>query len=42
MIADANMNAQYDEFLNEIQKKKMRELWDNAEDEVWDEIKLRK
>ena len=27
---------QYDEFLHKIQMKKMKELWDNKEDEVWD------
>lgn len=26
---------QYDEFLHKIQQTKMRELWDNKEDEVW-------
>ena len=30
--------AQYDEFLHNIQKDKMRELWDNKEDEVWDNV----
>lgn len=27
---------QYDEFLHKIQQPKMRELWDNKEDEVWE------
>jgi len=27
---------QYDEFLHKIQKEKMKELWDNKEDEVWE------
>ena len=26
---------QYDKFLHEIQKTKMKELWDNKEDEAW-------
>ena len=26
---------QYDEFLHKIQKQKMKELWDNKEDEAW-------
>ncbi|MHA1754202.1 MAG: DUF7557 family protein [Candidatus Odinarchaeia archaeon] len=26
---------QYDEFLHKIQQYKMRELWDNKEDEDW-------
>lgn len=29
---------QYDEFLHKIQQEKMRELWDNPEDEVWDNV----
>lgn len=27
---------QYDEFLHKIQQSKMKELWDNKEDEVWE------
>lgn len=27
---------QYDEFLHHVQKAKMKELWDNQEDEVWE------
>jgi len=27
---------QYDEFLHKIQRGKMKELWDNEEDEVWE------
>ena len=26
---------QYDEFLHKIQQHKMKELWDNKEDEAW-------
>ena len=26
---------QYDEFLHKIQQTKMKELWDNKEDEAW-------
>lgn len=26
---------QYDEFLHKIQQVKMKELWDNQEDEAW-------
>lgn len=29
---------QYDEFLHKIQQSKMRELWDNKSDEVWDNV----
>ncbi|MBU2590011.1 MAG: hypothetical protein KKF52_00060 [Nanoarchaeota archaeon] len=28
---------QYDEFLHKIQQSKMKELWDNKEDEVWND-----
>lgn len=28
---------QYDEFLHKIQQPKMRELWDNREDEAWED-----
>lgn len=34
-IKDRN---QYDEFLHKIQQPKMRELWDNKEDKVWDAV----
>ncbi len=27
---------QYDEFLHKIQQAKMKELWDNKEDEAWE------
>jgi len=27
---------QYDEFLHKIQQPKMKELWDNKDDEAWD------
>ncbi len=27
---------QYDKFLHEIQKPKMKEVWDNKEDEIWE------
>jgi rRNA pseudouridine-1189 N-methylase Emg1 (Nep1/Mra1 family) len=29
---------QYDEFLHKIQQNKMKELWDNKEDEVWEDV----
>jgi hypothetical protein len=28
----------YDEFLHKIQQPKMRELWDNKEDEDWENV----
>jgi len=27
---------QYDEFLHKVQQEKMKELWDNKEDEEWE------
>ncbi|GEM_PF-3986782 len=30
------MESQYDKFLHKIQSRKMRELWDNKEDELWE------
>jgi len=29
---------QYDKFLHEIQKPKMKEIWDNEYDEIWERI----
>lgn len=29
---------QYDKFLHEIQKEKMREVWDNKYDEIWEKV----
>lgn len=29
---------QYDEFLHKIQQDKMKELWDNKEDEAWENV----
>lgn len=29
---------QYDEFLHKIQQPKMKELWDNKEDEAWEHV----
>ena len=28
---------QYDEFLHKVQQQKMKELWDNKEDEAWED-----
>lgn len=33
---DVKKRNQYDEFLHKIQQTKMRELWDNKEDEEWE------
>ena len=32
----AKKRNQYDEFLHKIQQPKMKELWDNKEDEAWE------
>lgn len=29
---------QYSEFLYKIQQEKMKELWDNKEDEIWENV----
>ncbi len=34
---NARTHNQYDEFLHKIQQMKMRELWDNDEDDAWDQ-----
>ena len=36
MFKTAKDNNQYDEFLHRIQQMKMKELWDNKEDEAWE------
>jgi Arc/MetJ-type ribon-helix-helix transcriptional regulator len=33
-----NQNEKFDEVINEMQKHKMKELWDNEEDEFWENI----
>lgn len=32
------INNQFDKFLFKIQKSKLKELWDNKEDEAWEKI----
>lgn len=34
-MAKESKNRQYDGFLHQVQQAKMKELWDNAEDEDW-------
>lgn len=29
---------QYDKYLHKIQQQKMKELWDNKEDEAWENV----
>ena len=33
---ESRKTRQYDEFLHKIQQAKMKELWDNEEDEAWE------
>jgi len=33
---DSRKKRQYDEFIHKIQQAKMKELWDNEEDEAWE------
>ncbi len=34
-FCESKKRNQYDEFLHKIQQPKMQELWDNKEDEAW-------
>jgi len=36
LFINVRQRNQYDEFLHKIQQPKMKELWDNKEDEVWE------
>ena len=36
LFKSVKQNNQYDEFLHKIQQQKMKELWDNKEDEEWE------
>lgn len=31
-------DSQFMEFINIVQQEKMKELWDNPEDEIWDSV----
>jgi hypothetical protein len=33
---ESHKRRQYDEFLHKVQQAKMKELWDNEEDEAWE------
>jgi predicted CopG family antitoxin len=37
-LVDNRKKSQYDRYLHEIQKNKMKELWDNDDDEAWDRV----
>ena len=36
LFAKLKERDQYDKFLHEVQKSKMKEIWDNKEDEAWE------
>lgn len=36
VFKEVKRRNQYDEFLHKIQQAKMKELWDNKEDEGWE------
>jgi hypothetical protein len=36
LAKESKNKRQYDEFLHKIQQAKMKELWDNEEDEAWE------
>ena len=36
LFLELKKRNQYDEFLHKIQQEKMKELWDNQKDEVWE------
>jgi hypothetical protein len=33
---ESKRRRQYDEFIHRVQQAKIKELWDNEEDEVWE------
>jgi predicted CopG family antitoxin len=35
--AKKSKTPQYDDFIHKIQQAKMKELWDNEEDEAWED-----
>jgi len=37
LFKNVKKKNQYDEFLHKIQQQKMKELWDNKEDEAWND-----
>lgn len=38
LAKEKGTRRQYDEFLHTIQQAKMKELWDNTEDEAWEHV----
>ncbi len=37
LFKTSKQHNHYDRFLYEIQRQKMKELWDNKDDEVWED-----
>ncbi len=37
LFKNVKKRNQYDEFIHKIQQQKMKELWDNKEDEAWED-----
>ena len=37
LAKDSKKTRQYDEFIHKIQQAKMKELWNNQEDEAWED-----
>jgi hypothetical protein len=35
MAKESKKRRQYDEFIHRVQQAKMKELWDNKDDEAW-------
>ncbi len=38
IFKSSKQRNQYDEFLHKIQQAKMKELWDNEEDDEWENV----
>jgi len=38
MLENVKQRDQYDKYLHQMQMQKMKELWDNKEDEVWEHV----
>jgi hypothetical protein len=38
VFKESKKNKQYDAFLHSVQQVKMKELWDNDEDEAWESV----
>ena len=38
MLIKLKQRNQYDEFLHKIQQEKMKEIWDNKEAEIWENL----